>query len=83
MEYGGAVTGFMKENGMAILATIQLMTTLGNLKLVQRAGDIAHNAWQKVASLWRTADKSKEIAQENMLTQSKERSAAADKMDDG
>jgi hypothetical protein len=83
MEYGGAGVKLMNESGMAVLAAIQLIQTLNLKKVAGYLADKAHGVWEKVSSIWRTADKTKEIAQENALAASKQRSAAADKMKGG
>jgi hypothetical protein len=61
-DYGSKVVGFMKENGIAIMSTIQLLTTLGNLKIVQWAMDKAQWAWTKGVQAVKSLFAAKDIA---------------------
>jgi hypothetical protein len=83
MEYAGGVTGFLKENGIAILAAIQLFQTLNLKKMAGFLADKAMLAWNKIASLWRTVDKTKEIAQEKVFNEVKKEGAKFDKTKTG
>ena len=83
MEWGGAGVKFMNESGMAILAAIQLIQTLNLKKVAGYLADKAHGVWEKVSSIWRTADKTKEIAQEEVLNEVKREGALIDKTKTG
>ena len=83
MEYGGAGVKLMNESGMAVLAAIQLIQTLNLKKVAGYLADKAHGVWEKVSSIWRTADKTKEIAQEGVLNKVKEEGAIIDKTKTG
>jgi hypothetical protein len=80
IEYGSAGVKFMKENATALLATLQLTSQLGGKKLAQIVIDKAQLAWQKMASLWRSADAAKEMAEDNQKIGSKKRLELANRM---
>jgi hypothetical protein len=50
-EYGGAAVGFAKENGTAMLASIQMLGMIGKSKMAEWVLDKAHHAWKKTAAL--------------------------------
>ena len=72
MEYGGAVGGFLKENGLLLLSTIQfmsqfnIMTKLGNGLLAIKNGLL--NAGKALIGKDGGADKTKDLVSEKIKT---------------
>lgn len=50
IDYGSKVGGFLKENGLLIASTIQMMTSLKGTKIAMYAADAAH--WVKEKAQW-------------------------------
>lgn len=74
-DYSSKVGGFFKENGLLVLTLIQLLSTKNATRLAGFVADKAIFAFDKVASLWRSADKQKEIANERALQKAKQKTA--------
>lgn len=74
-DYASKTLSFFKENGLLILTLIQLLSTKNATRLAGFVADKAMLAWDKVASIWRSADKQKEIANERALQKVKQKTA--------